>query len=95
LQIEVQPVGDVVVAEPFQRTHLEDAGDDRTSHRVRYEPMFGAPFRTPSRHWMRYLLGTVAVGQTHQHTNRSVLVEGPEITIRPVGIRRLAAGGSR
>ncbi|WP_177320760.1 TIGR04141 family sporadically distributed protein [Lentzea waywayandensis] len=35
------------------------------------------------------------VGLTHQHTNRSVLVEGPEITIRPVGTRRLAAGGSR
>jgi exonuclease VII small subunit len=28
-----------------------------------------------------------------QHTNREVLVEGPEITIRPVGTRRLAAGG--
>ena len=35
------------------------------------------------------------VGLTHQHTNRSVLVEGPEITIRPVGTRRLVAGGSR
>ncbi|WP_301325581.1 recombinase family protein [Lentzea flava] len=35
------------------------------------------------------------VGLTHQHTNRSVLVEGPEITIRPVGTRRLVAGGFR
>lgn len=35
------------------------------------------------------------VGLTHQHTNREVLVEGPEITIRPVGTRRLVAGGSR
>lgn len=35
------------------------------------------------------------VGLTLQHTNREVLVEGPEITIRPVGTRRLMAGGSR
>ena len=35
------------------------------------------------------------VGLTHQHTNRSVLVKGPEIQIRPVGTRRLVAGGSR
>src|SRR5690606_25560357 len=34
------------------------------------------------------------VGLTLQHTNREVLVEGPEITIRPVGTRRLVAGGS-
>ncbi len=38
---------------------------------------------------------TPMVGLTHQHTNRAVLVEGPEITIRPVGTRRLAAGGTR
>lgn len=32
---------------------------------------------------------------TSQHTNRDVLVEGPEIRIRPVGTRRVAAGGGR
>jgi hypothetical protein len=37
----------------------------------------------------------VWVGLTHQHTNREVLVEGPEIMIRPVGTRRVVAGGSR
>jgi hypothetical protein len=35
------------------------------------------------------------LGLTLQHTNRDVLVEGPEIMIRPVGTRRLVAGGSR
>jgi site-specific DNA recombinase len=35
------------------------------------------------------------VGLTRQHTNRTILVEGPEITIRPVGTRRLSAGGAR
>lgn len=33
------------------------------------------------------------VDLTCQHKNREVLVEGPEITVRPVGTRRLAAGG--
>ncbi|TNC18874.1 hypothetical protein FG385_33230 [Amycolatopsis alkalitolerans] len=28
------------------------------------------------------------VGLTLQHTNREVLVEGPEITVHPVGARR-------
>lgn len=37
--------------------------------------------------------GTV-VDLAHQHTNHTVLVEGPEITIRPVGTRRLVAGAS-
>jgi len=32
---------------------------------------------------------------TWQHTNHTVLVEGLEITIRPVSTRRLMAGGSR
>jgi hypothetical protein len=36
-----------------------------------------------------------AVELTLQHTNHTVLVEGPEITVRPVGTRRLVAGGSR
>jgi hypothetical protein len=31
---------------------------------------------------------------TCQHTNQTVLVEGPEIMIRPVGARRVT-GGSR
>lgn len=35
------------------------------------------------------------VDLTHQHTNREVLVEVPEIRIRPVGTRRVVAGGSR
>ncbi len=35
------------------------------------------------------------VGLTCQHTNQTILVEGPEITIRPVGTRRLVAGGAR
>jgi hypothetical protein len=35
------------------------------------------------------------VGLTHQHTNREVLVEGPEITIRRVGTRRLVSGGAQ
>jgi len=38
---------------------------------------------------------TKSVVLTCQHTNRDVLVEGPEITSRPVGTRRLAAGGAR
>lgn len=38
---------------------------------------------------------TALVGLTRQHTNREVLVEGPEITIRPVGTRRPVAGDSR
>jgi hypothetical protein len=33
------------------------------------------------------------VDPTCQHTNHTVLVEGPEIMIRPVGTRRLMAGG--
>jgi hypothetical protein len=35
------------------------------------------------------------VDLTLQHTNHTVLVEGPEITVRPVGTRRLVAGGPR
>ncbi|TKG71683.1 hypothetical protein FCN18_09190 [Prauserella endophytica] len=35
------------------------------------------------------------VGLTLQHTNQTILVEGPEITIRPVGTRCLSAGGAR
>jgi hypothetical protein len=35
-----------------------------------------------------------SVDLTLQHTNHTVLVEGPEITIRPVGTR-LVTGGSR
>jgi hypothetical protein len=35
------------------------------------------------------------VDLTLQHTNHTVLVEGPEIMIRPVGTRRLVAGGAR
>ena len=35
------------------------------------------------------------VDLTHQHKNHTVLVEGPEIMIRPVGTRRLVAGGAR
>jgi hypothetical protein len=35
------------------------------------------------------------VDLTLQHTNHTVLVEGPEISVRPVGTRRLGAGGSR
>jgi hypothetical protein len=34
------------------------------------------------------------VDLTHQHKNQTLLVEGPEITIRPVGTRRVT-GGSR
>jgi len=37
----------------------------------------------------------VSVDLTHQHTNHTVLVEGPEITIRPVGARRPVVGGLR
>jgi hypothetical protein len=37
----------------------------------------------------------VMVDLTCQHTNHTVLVEGPEISVRPVGSRRLGAGGSR
>ncbi len=33
------------------------------------------------------------VDLTYQPTNHTVLVEGPEITIRPVGTRQLAADG--
>ena len=32
------------------------------------------------------------VDLTHQHTNHTVLVEGPEIMIRPVGSRRPVVG---
>jgi hypothetical protein len=32
------------------------------------------------------------VDLTCQHTNRTVLVEGPEITVRPVGTRRVTGG---
>ena len=32
------------------------------------------------------------VDLTCQHTNQTLLVEGPEITIRPVGTRRVMAG---
>jgi hypothetical protein len=32
------------------------------------------------------------VDLTCQHKNHTVLVEGPEITIRPVGTRRVTAG---
>jgi hypothetical protein len=35
------------------------------------------------------------VDLTLQHTNHPVLVEGPEIMIRPVGTRRPVTGGSR
>jgi len=35
------------------------------------------------------------VDLTCQHTNHTVLVEGPEISVRPVGARRLVAGSSR
>jgi hypothetical protein len=35
---------------------------------------------------------TTVVDLTHQHTNRAVLVEGPEITIRSVGTRRVTRG---
>jgi hypothetical protein len=35
------------------------------------------------------------VDLTCQHKNHTLLVEGPEITVRPVGTRRLVAGGSR
>jgi hypothetical protein len=35
------------------------------------------------------------VDLTLQHTNHTVLVEGPEIMIRPVGARRAVAGGVR
>ena len=41
-----------------------------------------------------YLTGTLS-DLTLQHTNHTVLVEGPEIMIRPVAIRRLVAGGSQ
>ena len=34
----------------------------------------------------------VVVDLTHQHTNHTVLVEGPEIMIRPVGFRRPVVG---
>jgi hypothetical protein len=37
-------------------------------------------------------LGTL-VDLTCQHTSHTVLVEGPEIMISPVGTRRLVAGG--
>jgi hypothetical protein len=32
------------------------------------------------------------VDLTCQHTNHTVLIEGPQITIRPVGTRRLSVG---
>lgn len=32
------------------------------------------------------------VDLTLQHTNRTVLVQGPEITIRPLGTRRVTGG---
>jgi site-specific DNA recombinase len=35
------------------------------------------------------------VGLTPQHTNQTILVEGPEIRIRPVGTRRSPADGDR
>jgi hypothetical protein len=31
----------------------------------------------------------------YESPNHTVLVEGPEISVRPVGTRRLVAGGSR
>jgi hypothetical protein len=34
----------------------------------------------------------IVVDLTCQHTNHTVLVEGPEITIRPVGTRRVTGG---
>jgi hypothetical protein len=41
-----------------------------------------------------YLTGTLS-DLTLQHTNHTVLVEGPEVMVRPVTTRRLVAGGSR
>jgi hypothetical protein len=35
------------------------------------------------------------VGDTYHNTNRSVLVAGPEITLRPVGARQFVAGSRR
>jgi len=35
------------------------------------------------------------VDLTCKHTNHKVLVEGPEITIRPVGARRVTGGSRR
>jgi hypothetical protein len=37
----------------------------------------------------------VLVGDTYHNANRWVSVRAPEITLRPVGTRQLAAGGTR
>jgi hypothetical protein len=37
-------------------------------------------------------LATRLLDLTCQHKNHTVLVEGPEITIKPVGTRRVSAG---
>jgi len=37
-------------------------------------------------------LGLGSVDLTCQHKNHTLLVEGPEITVRPVGTRRVTAG---
>jgi hypothetical protein len=34
----------------------------------------------------------MVVDLTRQHKNQTLLIEGPEITIRPVGTRRVTAG---
>lgn len=36
-----------------------------------------------------------SVDLTDQHTNRAVLVDGPDIMTRPVGARQVAGGGAR
>jgi hypothetical protein len=42
---------------------------------------------------MRSRRSRTGVDLTCQHKNQTLLVKGPEITTRPVGTRRLAAGG--
>lgn len=37
------------------------------------------------------LPGTLIVGDSYHNTNRSILVTAPEITLRPVGTRHVAA----
>jgi hypothetical protein len=63
--------------------------DTRGPHRV------ARPTERSSNRAFPQVRRLIAVDLTRQHTNREVLLEGPEITIRPVGTRRPVSGGSR
>lgn len=62
----------------------------RSDRRGHLQPLDGSHNDTPESENRR---SKRSVELTCQHKNREVLVEGPEITVRPVGTRRVAAAG--